>query len=522
MHRFMKLVVTTICLLCSILSANALQPHFRFKDESVGLNNGSPYGTQTRVPYAGVRSLPKEQLSGNDNSSIAALKVLIPNNHIDFGKVLLGSFKDSLQIPCIQNTGDKPIDISAIYFVGSSNDPFQLLSSSNPYILQPNEIYKVDVRYTPWLIDGVKTTATLEVQYAKSTQVLRLRFTGEGYLPDTIPGIVKVTNSIDFGDVPLGQFKEMLQIPCIKNIGDTAVEVQSISLVRNGSTDFILLTNSAQTILKPNDVLNVSLRFTPLETGASSSVTFVVFGFKGVRQSVKIPLIGSGITLDMISTDVSVANIQTRVGDSIKLAIVIKGRNLSNAPKQYKAKLLFNNTIIHITDPAYTCTPLDNYYCELEITGTRLEGDTIVSIPAISTLGTTDFSEIQLTSFEWLDMIPGMEMGTSNGTIRLTDICESGGVRLYIPSGANSSLVARPSPASDKVDIIYGLNENTQVSIEIINMSGQVVMTPVANLNQSIGEYRLSVNISTLGAGVYSIRYTTPNSMLTTRLDIVR
>ncbi|MBL8000039.1 MAG: T9SS type A sorting domain-containing protein, partial [Candidatus Kapabacteria bacterium] len=79
-----------------------------------------------------------------------------------------------------------------------------------------------------------------------------------------------------------------------------------------------------------------------------------------------------------------------------------------------------------------------------------------------------------------------------------------------------------PNPASNVVRIEYGVIEPLAVTIDVLNLSGQVVATVVNNEQRTAGLYTLTADISGLSNGVYQVRMTTQNGILSSRLDIVR
>jgi hypothetical protein len=67
-----------------------------------------------------------------------------------------------------------------------------------------------------------------------------------------------------------------------------------------------------------------------------------------------------------------------------------------------------------------------------------------------------------------------------------------------------------PNPFNPIVNIPYDLPEETQIQINVYNISGKKVQTLV-NRNQSPGRYNIDFNVSHLASGVYIVRITCPN-----------
>jgi hypothetical protein len=78
-----------------------------------------------------------------------------------------------------------------------------------------------------------------------------------------------------------------------------------------------------------------------------------------------------------------------------------------------------------------------------------------------------------------------------------------------------------PNPANEVVTTKFSLTEQSNVSIEIVDMLGKVVKT-VANKSLTAGTYEVPTNIAELASGVYLVKITTDNGTTTERLSIAK
>ncbi len=192
------------------------------------------------------------------------------------------------------------------------------------------------------------------------------------------------------------------------------------------------------------------------------------------------------------------------------------------APTDWYARIHYNKSILFNTQTSNVC-PGTTDSCVLELTGVyNPKTDELLSIPCIATLGNTDHSSIVIDEFKWTNSGIVTDVATQNGTIKITGTCEDGGVRLFIPAQNSTSLATRPNPAQDKLQILYGLREPLTVTLELLNMTGQVVQTIITNQTQAAGQYTLTSDLSVLGNGVYLLRLKTNKELLTTRVDVVK
>ncbi|RPI67369.1 MAG: T9SS C-terminal target domain-containing protein, partial [Ignavibacteriae bacterium] len=107
-----------------------------------------------------------------------------------------------------------------------------------------------------------------------------------------------------------------------------------------------------------------------------------------------------------------------------------------------------------------------------------------------------------------------------HGSIRISDICEEGGTRLYVSNNATYSLSCRPNPASSTVNIVYGLAGSASVTIEILSFTGEVVNVPLQDVAVQSGLYTLPVDISQFGDGVYIVQLRTRVATLTSLMTV--
>ena len=129
---------------------------------------------------------------------------------------------------------------------------------------------------------------------------------------------------------------------------------------------------------------------------------------------------------------------------------------------------------------------------------------------------------IIIDDFRWLNSSIITETQTQNGSISITGACEEDGVRLYIPGTQETSLTTRPNPAQNSLQVQYGVREPLTLTLELLNMTGQVVQTIFRDQQKTEGQYLLASDLSTIGNGIYILRLTSNRGVLTTRVDVVK
>lgn len=86
---------------------------------------------------------------------------------------------------------------------------------------------------------------------------------------------------------------------------------------------------------------------------------------------------------------------------------------------------------------------------------------------------------------------------------------------------ATANLTISPNPGKDVVRTSFTLTEQTNVSIEVVDMLGKVVKT-IANKSFAAGSHEVPANISELASGLYLVKLTTEKGSTTERLSVVK
>ncbi len=101
-------------------------------------------------------------------------------------------------------------------------------------------------------------------------------------------------------------------------------------------------------------------------------------------------------------------------------------------------------------------------------------------------------------------------------------VSRAGGTRLITPASTGSLLTAiQPNPASNETDIRYTVAEQSSISLDVLDMQGQVVKR-IRTGEANAGEYTTRIRISDLPSGTYLVRLTTSTEVLTEKLQVIR
>lgn len=76
-----------------------------------------------------------------------------------------------------------------------------------------------------------------------------------------------------------------------------------------------------------------------------------------------------------------------------------------------------------------------------------------------------------------------------------------------------------PNPANDFINVAYGLTNNSVVTVDVINVLGERVMTQYVG-SQAAGNYTSRLDVSNLSAGVYMLNVTINGTVNTVRVSV--
>ncbi|MDP1725811.1 MAG: T9SS type A sorting domain-containing protein [Bacteroidota bacterium] len=95
------------------------------------------------------------------------------------------------------------------------------------------------------------------------------------------------------------------------------------------------------------------------------------------------------------------------------------------------------------------------------------------------------------------------------------------------PSGTTEShnsfnqLIIYPNPASERFSISFELKNSNSVSIELIDLTGKIILNRNAQ-NFSAGENTTDIEINDIPQGIYFVRISTAESMVSSRLVVIK
>lgn len=440
---------------------------------------------------------------------------------IDFGDVVNGFERDTTVSDLIQNLQSFGYKIYNIEIKGANKDEFKLLNFSKPKYIDSLGKIAAEIIFLPNGI-GLRE-AILEIQIPGKTITATLRGNS------LVPAVSLVEKYVDFGEVEVGDYKDKSTQYVLKNntASDINLDTMFISVPDSRSFRFI---NSKSNILKPQEGVEVSLRFIPMENGSQNSTAF--FEFQGNNSPLKIPMVGVGTAAKPDTASINLQNVSGTPGDIVTLPIVMK--KVSENPldlnlKGIKTFLRFNATMLEpISGFISSRIEEGDRIIELDLNIPEDKKSQILSPNSELEIGSVRFKVAlgndTLTNLSLENVSPignsKINVDVTNSNFTLTGYCKEGGVvRLFDGRGKLALSQNSPNPADIKTEIDFELLEKGNTKLYIMDETGKILKY-VIDKDMAVGKYKIEFSVADLPSGSYFYVLTTPSQEIVRRMQI--
>lgn len=483
----------------------------RFSPNSVGFIT-----EQLLFDYNGTNTPAKITLLG-EGIIKDVISTQIINNNIDFGKVVIGLFKDSIKAVTIRNNGNVAITITSLQFVTPTETAFSVLADPTPLVLNPKDTIRLDLRFTPSKVGNFNNSLRFNYNGAPTTPEIELL--GEGV--NSTPSVQLLTPEIDFGKVELGTYKDTLQAIALKNNGIVGVTVSNIQNALPSELDFTIVNNSTPYVLNPNDTFKLDIRFTPsvstIKTGKFR------FNFLGSVPSLDMSIKGEGIeTIKPTATALfEVGSAEAEAGEIVKIPIKLSNsKNITQSGiNKFHARIKFNSTLLEPVG----ATPRgilqgNDRLIELDLPIQTDVNNNLILLTFRAGLGNDSTTLIILDSVEAIG--GNLTMTSQNGKFRLLGICQAGGARLLNPNGIISLSLIRPNPPKDYAEVEIETTEIGNTTLELYSTQGKKIRTFIDGIIEPAHRI-LQLDLQGLNSGTYILILQTPTEKRNTIFEVI-
>lgn len=183
------------------------------------------------------------------------------NRRIDFGKVVLGEFKDTVDVVTIKNSGNSLLKITNVKHNLPNDVDFKTISGGGSFDLAIGEEAKLTLRFTPSALG--RTNGMLEFHYDGEGSPAEILLMGEGV--ERKPTIS--VNNASFADLLCSNSIDYLYP--IKNTGNMDLIVESVekSDVNNDFT----VENINNLTIKPDSTYFIKISFNTIKNGLQTT-----------------------------------------------------------------------------------------------------------------------------------------------------------------------------------------------------------------------------------------------------------
>lgn len=459
---------------------------------------------------------------------------------VDVGKATVG---DSARATgSIVNIGDDAILVQSAQVESGLANVFAINFTQK--LLPKDASASFDVLFKPNRADTIRANVT--VQYADAL--------GQGARSVSIEkalvgrGGALAVDPLFIDSVRVG--KSSVHTVRVVNRSDKSVTINSARILvpRGGSTErpFELVSPVANLTLLANDTTFIAIRCSALTRGFKNAMLEIVTDNDNVQSDV-------AVFARLIRPDDAAVSFRVQAtpdaaapGSTVRLDVLIQDFTpelakalLGAAQPEVRLTIRFDKQVLALDDASGVARVQRNSSTNAFISlATRWDGRSraVASIYARAVAGERTVTNLEIINAEWGSIseterpewerrVFVEESITATPSTFTARVSQAGGKRL-IGSVADALTpllsLARPNPAADVVSLTYTLFDDAVVTLDVLNIKGEVVQTLLAETSRAEGEYTLSVSVRTLPSGSYVLRLRANGAAVNQRLDVVR
>ncbi len=431
---------------------------------------------------------------------------------IDFGKVYIGSRKDSLVLDFITRTlpGDVTINRITIDDSRYTND------FVGPIDLQT----KIDVRFqfNSDMAGNNISRGTIETSQGNYYFYVLSEEIGDN---STFPWTYK-ESVLDFGDVDISQSKTLSDW-IVRNKGEAVIGIDSVIIVDDINNEYSYNITTAPNHIYSLDTLKSEFTYTPRFAGASNAEVHFFIDVR--KEPIIAKLKGNGISKDSVRMSITIDTLSAFPGS---LTLVPFRVNLTDNPisldmQRLEVDIEYNATLLlpFRFDDEGTVT---NKVRQITIPISKEEMmANLVEKRFLPTIGNSistviDIVDVRAYNSRNEEILP-MKIVEEDGLFTLDGVCITDGeYRLFEES------------APDRIDIIeengeffvdYNLVEDGFTNLSVYDINGKLVTTLAAK-DLGKGEHRTEIDTENIANGNYIVQLETPSKIISKIFTITK
>ncbi|MFO8234721.1 MAG: OmpA family protein [Bacteroidales bacterium] len=198
---------------------------------------------------------------------------------VEMGKQQLERPRDTLVQDFLQNNTQHPIQIKNIEIRGTHNDEFNIVSGLTDGTVEPDSSCDLEFNFTP----SQAGPREAEIAVITPTDTLSESLTGIGISSEyEIPA-----RYVDMGKLPVFHEKDTI-VTALRNTGEIPLTIADIYLSGSSMQSFEIDPGDFTSKIKPGDETELTLVFTPKETGRLNANLNLIFHGMDIVESINI------------------------------------------------------------------------------------------------------------------------------------------------------------------------------------------------------------------------------------------
>ncbi len=274
---------------------------------------------------------PRLQCDSSDAQFAVAEPVLDQIVEINFGIRHTNEQCDTVVTAVFCNNSDIDIVLDSLYF-NHAPKFFKIVNSGANDTIHSGECFNLELSFAP----------NAPMQYNDSLLFIagclkgKIMLTGIG----SPPWVTTLTPVIDFGKVPLGSYKDTIDVLTVKNTSPSVATIRSAIVDLPDTTSFSILVHDTPYLLSRDSVYKMSLRFEPTDIGLTTAK--LVLDDNNDALPAQILLIGEGVGSAMTTEKTDTVLINIWYCDTSYISAYYQLYNIGTAPLVIKDYSLSN------------------------------------------------------------------------------------------------------------------------------------------------------------------------------------
>lgn len=433
---------------------------------------------------------------------------------VDFGSVFLGQSKDTLVRTILINNSRYRIDIKQLTISNDQLNEFSILNKFEHIFLNPGDTLSLLLNFAP--ADTGLRQANIVFEYPGGNAKVKLYGSGISAPISLKP------NYINIGEVDIGEFKDTLLKYIILNRSSKPINLLTVRNIGPDSLFFSIIDGGETTVIQPNNYHPITIRFTPDSLGKRN--TLIEFATDSEIPKLHMNILGEGVFPTYDSLTISVGNYEARTGQTIKIPITIKNKYFTNTNSTYNGigfDFIFNKTILEPLDKNFPSrTENDFRILKVQAQKELLSDSILIELHFRVGLGNDSSSPLIIANSFPLGR-GKIVIKEESGSLKITDLCKEGGIRLFEPDGKITIGPIEPNPSNGITRIEFETIEQGRTKLELYDYAGNLTKV-LLDEHLKPSKYFISFDASSLESGIYLLILRTPNLIKAKMLQVVK